>query len=114
MIEIPVLSVCGPLGVGNDLSVSEVGLLATVVGVILTVLFGVAGVALITVVRVAVLSSVVEGALLIAAVVRSRDSSFVPTGKGGMNERRMILSLHTVYAWLSIVRSMHRKLCFYN
>ena len=33
MIEIPVLSVCGPLGVGNDLSVSEVGLLATVVEV---------------------------------------------------------------------------------
>ena len=97
---------------GNDLSVSEVGLLATVVGVILTVLYGVVGVALITVVRVAVLSSVVEGALLIAAVVG--DSSVVPTGKGGMNERRMILSLHTVYAWLSIVRSMHRKLCFYN
>ena len=68
ILEIPVLSVCGPLGVGNDLSVSEVGLLATVVGVILTVLFGVVGVALITVVRVAVLSSVVEGALLIATV----------------------------------------------
>ena len=58
------------------------------------------------------LSSVVEGALLIATVVG--DSSVVPTGKEGMNERRMILSLHTVYAWLSIVRSMHRKLCFYN
>ena len=84
---------------GNDLSVSDVGLLAAVVGVILTVLFGVVGVALITV-------------LLIATVVG--DSSVVPTGKGGMNERRMILSLHTVYAWLSIVRSMHRKLCFYN
>ena len=93
MIEIPVLSVCGPLGVGNDLSVSDVGLLATVVGVILTVLFGVVGVALITVVRVAVLSSVVEGALLIATVVG--DSSVVPTGKGGMNERRMILLLRT-------------------
>ena len=94
---------------GNDLSVSEVGLLATVVGDILTALFGVA---LITVVRVAVLSSVVEGALLIATVVG--DSSVVPTGKGGTNETRMILSLHTVYAWLSIVRSMHSKLCFYN
>ena len=64
---------------GNDLSVSEVGLLATVVGVILTALFGVVGVALITVVRVAVLSSVVEGALLIATVVG--DLSVVPTGK---------------------------------
>ena len=71
---------------GNDLSVSEGGLLATVVGVILTALYGVA---LITVVRVAVLSSVVEGALLIATVVG--DSSVVPTGKGGMNERMILL-----------------------
>ena len=56
---------------GEIAHVVLVGLLATVVGVILTALFGVVGVVL--------LSSVVEGALLIAAVV--------PTGKGGMSEK---------------------------
>ena len=75
-----------PGGIACVVGVVEVGLLATVVGV--TALFGVVGIALITVVRavgVAVLSSVVEGALLIAVVVRV--PYVVPTGTGGMNEK---------------------------
>ena len=85
------------------------GEIACVVGVVEVNLTALLGVALITVIVVAVLSSVVEGALLIASVVGY--SSVVPTGTGDMNEKRMILYYYLI---ICIAKSLLHEACFYN
>ena len=87
----------------------EIARVVGVVEVILTALFGVVGVALIAVIRVALLSSVTEGALLIASLVGY--TSVVSTGTRDMSEKNDILYNYLI---ICIAKSLLHEACFYN